>query len=311
MHWVLPEWAPHRAVWLAWPYREEEWTDLAAARSEIAGLIRAIAETETVELLVHPEVEAPDLPVDLVRIAYGDSWVRDTAPIFARDEEGELLLRFRFNGWGEKYLMGGDEDLAARLLPSTRSKGFDFVLEGGAIEVDGEGTLLSTTTCICNPNREPPADPEAALREAFGVERVVLLEGALRNDHTDGHVDTLARFVAPGRVLCMRGEASDPNGAMLAMIEAQLCEAGFEVVTVPSPGAVVGVDGELLAASYCNYYLANEQVLVPTYGVDADVPAVEAIATCFPDRRVRGLPARWIVEGGGAFHCITQQRPAR
>ncbi|MEM9067619.1 MAG: agmatine deiminase family protein [Myxococcota bacterium] len=292
---------------MAWPFREDEWANLTAAQEEFLTFVEAIAETERVRLLVHPSVDAPPAPanVDVLRVAYGDSWTRDTAPIFTT--AGEALV-FRFDGWGGKYRMEGDEDLARRIagLAECDPVEHEFIVEGGAVEWDGEGTLL-TTQCLRERNPGLALDP--LLKQAFGATRVVWLEGTLENDHTDGHIDTLARFVAPGRTLCMRGDASDPNRDALGEIETQLRDAGFEVQVLPSPGVVRGSDGALLPASYCNYYLANDQVLVPAYGVAADEEAARILRDTFPKRHVRTIPARFILEGGGALHCITQQQP--
>lgn len=309
----------HDACWLAAPYRDDEWADLPGAQREHEALVLAIAETERVELLTrrasaaelaHPNVRIHDLP-------YGDSWTRDTGPVFAI-EEGELVaLSFRFDGWGGKYLMDGDAGVSAAIAKaaSIRTESFDFVLEGGAVEFDGEGTLL-TTSCLSLPNRKPPADLRERVKSAFQVDHVIEIEGQLANDHTDGHIDTIARFVKPGEVVCMRGGPDDPNGAMLLAIEEQLLGAkdaagrSLMVHTIPSAGFLRGADGDLLAASYCNYYLANEQVIVPQYGVANDEAALAAIAALFPERSVCGLASRAIIEGGGSFHCITQQQPS-
>lgn len=309
----------HDACWLAAPYRDAEWADLAGAQREHEALVLAIAETERVELLTqkpsdaeraHPNVRVHDLP-------YGDSWTRDTGPVFAIDDGALIALSFRFDGWGDKYLMDGDALLSEGIAKAAGvpMKSFEFVLEGGAVEFDGEGTLL-TTSCLSLPNRKPPADLRARVKSAFDVNHVIEIEGQLANDHTDGHIDTIARFVKPGEVVCMRGGPDDPNGAMLLAIEEQLLTAKdaagrpLIVHTIPSAGLLRGADGELLAASYCNYYLANDQVIVPQYGVANDAAALFAIAALFPERRVRGLASRAIIEGGGSFHCITQQQPS-
>lgn len=309
----------HAACWLAAPYRDDEWADVAAAKKEHEALVLAIAETERVELITHqptlaevahPNVRIHDLP-------YGDSWTRDTGPIFALADDAPVALSFRFDGWGGKYLMDGDASLSDAIakVACIPTRAFDFVLEGGAVEFDGEGTLL-TTPCLSLPNRKPPADLRAQVKRAFDVDEVIEIEGQLANDHTDGHIDTIARFVKPGEVVCMRGGMDDPNGAMLLAIEEQLSGAvdakGRRLVvhTIPSPGLAVGADGDLLAASYCNYYLANDQVIVPQYGVPNDGAALSAIGTLFPERRALGLSSRAIIEGGGSFHCITQQQPS-
>ncbi|MBX3251157.1 MAG: agmatine deiminase family protein [Myxococcales bacterium] len=318
MVYVPAEWEPHAAVWMAWPYREDEWADLAGAQREIAALVAAIAETERVELLVDPSLGAsPDVPsgpnVRVRRVAYGDSWTRDSSCIFARETSGQVGLCFGFDGWGGKYLMTGDEDLSGRIAAEAGVPAIvrPLTLEGGAIEVDGAGALMTTRVCIeaRNPSIQVGEALDQALREAFGIERIIWLDASLRNDHTDGHIDTLVRFVRPGEVLAMDPAANDPNGAMLIDLQAQLHAEGLVVHRIPSPGAIYGRAGELLAASYTNYYLANDQVIVPTYGSRHDDDAVAAIAALFPGRRTRGLPAKNVLEGGGAFHCITQQQP--
>ncbi|MCA9676710.1 MAG: agmatine deiminase family protein, partial [Myxococcales bacterium] len=247
-------------------------------------------------------------------------WLRDTGPVFVV-RPGELAAsRFRFDGWGGKYLMDGDPEVAAYVTRTTGVPDFshDFVLEGGAIEVDGEGTVLTTRQCLLGGQRNPGADQaamDARLRGALGVEAVLWLDRGLANDHTDGHIDTLARFVAPGVVACMEPAAGDPNRDALDGIIADLRAARdargrrLEVVTVPSPGAVLDDDGALMPASYMNFYIANTTVVVPTYGAATDDAAVARIAPLFPGRRVVGVAARAVLVGGGAFHCCTQQQP--
>lgn len=333
------EWEPHAACWLAWPSHVELWEGgLEAARLEFVALCRAISDCdpvtgecrgETLEVLVPDEAARRDaevalrgLPVRLHEIAFGDVWLRDTAPIFLRGPDGELAtVRFGFNGWGGKYVLPHDaqvsEQIAARTgVPEFR---FSWVLEGGSVEVDGEGTCLTTRQCLLNPNRNPGMNEEMVergLHEALGVTTVLWLEDGLLNDHTDGHIDTLARFTAPGTVVCMQArEASDPNREVLDKIAGDL--ASFEdaqgrrlqVIRVPSPGLILDTNGQVMPASYVNFYIANCTVIVPIYGSPYDTEAVATIARCFPTRRTVGLSARTILEGGGAFHCITQQQP--
>jgi agmatine deiminase len=192
------------------------------------------------------------------------------------------------------------------------------VLEGGSVEVDGEGTLLTTRQCLLHPNRNPSLTQAAAegwLEEALGVQKVLWLAEGLMNDHTDGHVDTLARFVAPGVVVCMEASLDDPNAPVLEAIGRDLDRMTdaqgrkLTVVRVPSPGRILGRDGAIMPASYVNFYIGNRAVVVPTYLSPHDDDAVEAIARLFPTRLTVGIDARSILSGGGAFHCITQQQP--
>ena len=193
-----------------------------------------------------------------------------------------------------------------------------LVAEGGALETDGQGTLLTTRQCLLNPNRNPTlsqAEIETRLIQSCGYEKILWFEGALHQDHTDGHIDTLARFVMPGVVMVMQPQTSqDPNQDCLKSIFAQLTQMTdakgrlLQLVTIPSPGEVLGADGELVPATYLNFYIGNSTVVVPTYGSVYDDEAIAKIASCFPTRRTVGLSAKALITGGGAFHCVTQQQ---
>ena len=322
------EWKLHAAVWTAWPHDAAQWLEgLEAPQRALMAMVGAIVDGgrgELVELLVRDKADeaaarlllgASSEHVRFRHGRYGDVWLRDTGPIFVVRDDELSAARFAFDGWGGKYVMEGDTEVAARVMAWAGVQGtaFDLVLEGGAIEVDGEGVLLTTRPCLLHPVRNPTLDQaaiEARLRWALGVERVIWLGQGLLNDHTDGHIDTLARFIAPGVVACMEPAPNDPNRDALEAILADLLAAKLEVVTVPSPGGVEDAAGNLLPASYMNFYIANTVVAVPTYGVGPDYDAVEAISRMFPSRRVVGLPAKELVVGGGAFHCCTQQQPA-
>jgi agmatine deiminase len=336
--WQPAEWAPHEAVWVAWPSAADLWREqLAPAQEAFVAMCEAIADRdpetgdlrgERIELLVPDEARRQDavkrlgaLAPRVHAIAFGDIWLRDTAPIFVRSETEKRAACFDFNGWGGKYVLEGDDQVAREVaraaeLPRVRHH---WILEGGSVDVDGEGTLLTTRQCLLNPNRNPGLTEtllETRLSEALGAERVLWLGDGLLHDHTDGHVDTIARFVKPGVVVCMEpSDDADPNAKVLRTIlrdlEGMTDAAGrsLEVLTVPSPGRVVGGDGEIVPASYVNFYIANRAVVVPTYGSPHDDEAVRAIASMFPGRKTVGIDARAILSGGGAFHCITQQEP--
>jgi len=328
------EWDRHSRCWLAWPSHGHLWQEnLAPAQAEFAALCVAIAEDggETLSLLVQDDTAeaqaraalAPILEqVQFHRVPVGDIWLRDTAPIFVTTAEGaQAAACFRFNGWGGKYVLRHDDAVAGRVaaLSGVPRLAHEWILEGGSVEVDGEGTVLTTRQCLLNPNRNPGLDQaqiEASLREGLGTEKVLWLDEGLINDHTDGHIDTLARFTAPGVVVCMQAQDSaDPNAATLDRLAADLAAMTdargrrLRVVRIPSPGVLENEDGELMPASYVNFYIGNRTVVVPTYGTDQDAAAVAALAPLFPDRRVVGRSARAILSGGGAFHCITQQQP--
>jgi agmatine deiminase len=328
------EWDRHSSCWLAWPSHGHLWGEqLAPAQAEFAGLCLAIAEDggEALDLLVQDEAAEAEARVALApviaqvrfhRVPVGDIWLRDTAPIFVKNLSGALRSAcFRFNGWGGKYVLPDDDQVAGRVAALNHVPRFDhnWILEGGSVEVDGEGTVLTTRQCLLNPNRNPGMDQaaiEAALREGLGAEKVLWLEEGLINDHTDGHIDTLARFVAPGVVVCMAArEADDPNAATLDRIAADLAAMTdargrrLQVRCIPSPGLLRDEAGEPTPASYVNFYIGNRSVVVPTYGAPYDEEALAALAPLFPGRRVLGRSARAILSGGGAFHCITQQQP--
>ncbi len=334
------EWERHTAVWLAWPSHEDLWGDaLTPVREAFVAFATAIADVspgsgkprgERLEILV-PDAENETLAKAALgglgarfhRIPFGDIWLRDTAPVFLKGRNGETAsVSFAFNGWGGKYVLPHDDAVSARVateakLPSFR---FPWVLEGGSVEVDGEGTCLTTRQCLLNENRNPGmaiGAVEEGLRDALGCTTVLWLGDGLVNDHTDGHVDTLARFVAPGVAVCMRPSGSfDPNARALLAIDADLCSfwdahgRRLEVVNVPSPGLVTDGEGRTLPASYVNFYVANTAVIVPSYDVPNDEAARAGIGALFPGRRAVSVPARRLLEGGGAFHCISQQEPA-
>jgi len=293
------EWSLHDATWVAWPSHAELWQEnLQPARRAFARMVSAIAQGEAVEVLVPDDAQEQAaravLPTDGVRyhrIPFGDIWLRDTAPLFLLGPGGTgATVRFGFNGWGGKY-----------------------VLEGGAVDVDGEGSVLTTRQCLLNPNRNGVVDEktvESWLRDALGVDRVLWLGDGLLNDHTDGHVDTVVRFVRPGVVVAMEARGNDdPNRAALGALVREVDAHGLELVRIPSPGRVVDAEGRPMPASYVNFYVANSTVVVPTYGSPWDDEAVERIGALYPTRRTIGIDARAVLSGGGAFHCITQQQP--
>jgi len=324
---IPAEWRPHKAIWTGWPSAANLWGEnLEPARAEVAAMVRALHDGgagDRMRVLAHGrEAEASaklaiGQSAEIVQAAFGDIWFRDTGPIFAADG---VAHGFRFNGWGGKYILPHDEEIGARiaLLSGADYKRHDFILEGGAIEMDGEGALLTTRQCLLNPNRNPhwtEAGAERELKRALGVEKVLWLDEGLANDHTDGHIDNLARFIAPGRVVCQSAARDDPNFEVLEEIALGLGAMRdargrkLDVVRIPSPGAVADEDGDIVPASHMNFIIGNTTVVVPIYSGTGD-DAVNALAELFPGRNVVGLSANAILTGGGAFHCITQQEPA-
>ena len=314
-----PEWARHRAVWIGFPSHEDLWQDdLRPAREEVVAFARAVHADGKGEriLLVAADDDAGAAAREMAPFAqvlvqpFGDIWLRDTAAIVMPDG---TACDFAFNGWGGKYDLPGDDTIGQRLAAASgiTITSHDWVLEGGAIDGDGTGTVLTTEQCMLNSNRNPGlsrAQVEDRLASNLGFDRVVWLGEGLANDHTDGHVDNLARFVGEGRVALPVAAENDPNWLTYQHAADRIRAAGLEVVPVPSPGRVLR-DEEIVPASYMNFYIGNAAVVVPLYGAPADEAAVAAFRSIFPDRHVTGLRADHILTGGGSFHCISQQIP--
>jgi len=314
------EWAPHAAVWIGFPSHPELWEDdLEPAREEVAAFARAVHADGRGErvILVAADAEAGEAATALVPFAevviepFGDIWLRDTAPIMV---SATVARDFDFNGWGGKYDLPGDDTIGLRLGRSIGAQvgTCPWVLEGGAIDGDGAGTVVTTEQCLLNPNRNPAlskAQIEERLRDDLGFGHVVWLGEGLLNDHTDGHVDNLARFVGPNRVAIPEATDNDPNWQVYQHAVRDARAGGLEVVTIPSPGRVLR-DDDVVPASYMNFYVGNAAVVVPLYGAENDAAAVAAIGALFPDREAVGLRADHILTGGGSFHCISQQVPA-
>jgi agmatine deiminase len=319
----LPEWSGHAAMWIGFPSDPELWVeDLSPAQAEVAALATALHAGGKGEeiVLVAADGEAAAEARRLAPFAtileekFGDIWLRDTGPIVLGSGRNRRAQGFGFNGWGGKYDLEGDDSIGERLaasasLPYAKA---DWILEGGAIEGDGSGTFLTTEQCLLNPNRNPGLDRagiEERLARDLGASKVVWLGEGLANDHTDGHVDNLARFVAPGRVLLPTPAKDDPNAAIYADAAKRVKAAGLDLVNLPSPGRIES-DGELIPASYMNFLIGNAAVVVPLYGAENDRAAVTVLQAIFPDHLVTGLRADHILTGGGSFHCISQQIPA-
>ena len=315
-----PEWQPQQWLWIGFPHDADEWPGvLARAQEQIAAFANAVAESgQEVRLLVRDaasEARARSLvssAVTLEHRIYGDVWLRDTGPLVMSDGTAR---RFGFNGWGGKYLMPGDETIGAELA---RDAGLavitsDWVLEGGAIDGDGTGLVVTTEQCLLNPNRNPHllrADIEARLARDLGFNRVLWLGEGLAGDHTDGHVDNLARFVAPGRLaIPVATGTDDPNAAIYTDAARRARMFGVEVIEVPSPGRVEW-DGVVQPASYMNFVITTNLVIVPVFGSPHDDAGVAAIAALFPERDTIGLMADAVLAGGGGFHCASQQMPS-
>jgi agmatine/peptidylarginine deiminase len=334
-----PEWAHQSAVLLAWPYAEGDFNPwladveqtyllIAAAISQRQKLIVA-CYNETLCRHVEQSLSEHGILTDniaLIVLPYNDVWVRDTAPITVDSPDASRFLNFRFNAWGGKYEHADDAALATRLhasgiLGHHPIQHIDFVLEGGSLETDGAGTLLTTTRCLLNPNRNPELDQaqiEQKLKAYLGLNRILWLRhGYAEGDDTDAHIDTLARFAPKDTILytaCDR--SSDPLYTELKSMETELQalrttdNRPYHLVALPIPGIITSEDGERLPATYANFLIINGAVLVPTYDDDAtDKRALERIAHCFPDRETIAIPATPLIRQYGSIHCMTMQFP--
>ena len=317
------EWTEQEWIWIGFPHRADLWEEFTVpAQEQIAAFANTVAETgQRVRLVVHDaanEMRARELvsgAVELERHPYGDIWLRDTGPLVVFDDTGRRIAqRFRFNGWGGKYDdMEGDQEVGESMAQSAGLPvdKMDWILEGGAIDTDGTGLVVTTEQCLLNPNRNPDlskSDIAARLRDQLGFDRALWLGDGLLGDHTDGHVDNLARFVAPGTLAIPVPSGDDPNAAVYADARARALDFGLTVHDVPSPGRLDEA-GIVEPASYMNFAVCNQVVVVPTYGSYHDDEAVAAIGALFPGRAAVGVPSDAVLSGGGSFHCSSQHAP--
>jgi len=335
------EWEPHEATWLAWPKNGETWPGLLpAVEAAYVEMVRALLPGERVRILVddgpaedlaRQRLEAGGLAgepgVELFQIPTDDAWIRDYGPLFVFDEakRERVVLAPRFNAWGGKYPPWDRDDAVARAVAARlglRCVESDLVLEAGSIEGDGRGSVLTTESCLLNPNRGADGrarrrgDLEGSLGELLGARRVLWLGDGIEGDDTDGHVDDLTRFVSPGAIVtAVESDPADVNHLPLAenlrRLRALRDPAGhrYEIAELPMPPAIHH-DGARLPASYANFYIANAAVLMPAFGAPADARAASVLGELLPGREIVPIPARELVVGLGAVHCLTQQEPA-
>ena len=331
-----PEWAEQSAVLLAWPYAQSDFSPwLAEVEASYLEIATAIAKRqrliiacrdETLRERVAERLKPHLAKISLVVIPYEDVWVRDTAPLTVESEQSAILLDFKFNGWGNKYEHANDAALAKNLhqtgiLGKTPLEAHDFVLEGGSLETDGAGTLLTTARCLLNPNRNPAfnqAQIEEKLKSSFGIERVLWLHhGHAEGDDTDAHVDTLARFCSPDTIAYTAcDDPQDPVFAGLAAMEDELkalrTASGepYTLVPLPVPRPIVSETGDRLPATYANFLIINGAVLIPVYADDdTDATAFIRLGRCFPNRDLISIPATPLIRQYGSIHCMTMQFP--
>jgi agmatine deiminase len=344
------EWEPHTGCWMLWPERSDNWRGGAKpAQHAFTAVAAAIVATEPVSVCVSPEqylIARAMLPpaVRLVEMTSNDSWIRDCGPTFVVNDQGEMRgIDWKFNAWGGLedglYFPWDQDDLVGeKVIELERAARYapEFILEGGSIDVDGEGSLIVTEECLLNHDRNPDLNREeieANLRDYLGCETIIWLENGVYRDETDGHTDNFCRFVAPGEViLTWTDDAADPqfaiSSAALQRLEAATDARGRKLTIhklhQPTPilitaAEAAGVDhvegtlprspGDRLAASYVNFYIGNGVIVMPAFGDPMDGPAQACLAKLFPTRRIVALPGREILLGGGNVHCITQQQP--
>ncbi|APG63731.1 agmatine deiminase [Sphingorhabdus lutea] len=318
------EWAMHQAVWIGFPWNSAEWpTDMDKAQQQIAAFANAVHCGGAGEhvILVAGDQSSYDRAISLVDDGVevclekiGDIWLRDTAAIITGSGANRRAKNFDFNGWGGSYLMDGDQEIGdtlalAQKFPIDKC---NWILEGGAIDVDGSGWAVTTMDCLLNPNRNPAlsqADIAQKLNEDLGINNIIWLGDGLRNDHTDGHVDNLARFIRAGHLLLPQSSPDDPNFYIYEAAFAEASKHDVQISRICSPGAYL-VDGEAIPASYMNFYIGNKVVVMPAYGTKYDDEAAKTLGMHFPNHKIAALPATAVILGGGSFHCASQQIPA-
>ncbi|MGC3871968.1 agmatine deiminase family protein [Halomonas sp. GXIMD04776] len=335
---LLPEWHPQDAVQLTWPSLESDWAPLlerieatleamVVAITHYQRVLISVPDQATHERLIRTfrQLGVPDDRLILIEAPADDTWARDHGPIAIQRDGKIVLLDYEFTGWGGKFPATRDNALTGRLHEAGVFKApvepRDLVLEGGAIDTDGQGTLLTTEACLLNPNRNPHFNRqaiEARLREDFGVERILwLTQGHLEGDDTDSHIDTLARFCDPGTLAYVRcDDRDDPHYPALAAMEEELNTlrqadgSPYRLIPLPWPRPCFDPDdGHRLPATYANFLILNGAVLVPIYGDAADIQALDALATAFPERDILPIDCRSVIRQHGSLHCLTMQLP--
>lgn len=332
-----PEWALQSAVLIAWPQAGGDFGRwLAKVESNYRDMAREISQRQTLIVACGDEAHRTHIEhllqghADLtrtvfVKLPYDDCWVRDTAPITVLRDGAPLLLDFRFNAWGGKYDCTNDAQLAQHLIQAgifgtTAQEQVPMVLEGGSIEVDGRGSLLTTKRCLLNVNRNPSMirdDIERKLMKSFGVERILWLDfGHLEGDDTDAHIDTLARFCPDDTIAYTAcDDPDDSHYVMLDLMRQELARfttaegKPYRLVPLPMPQPIHDEDGKRLPAGYANFLIINDAVLAPVYDDPADAVALERLAACFPGRAIVPIDCRPLIHQYGSLHCATMQFP--
>lgn len=330
------EWEKQSAILIAWPHQTGDFIDvLESVEKTYVVIAKTITRFEPLIIVCHDDnhqqrikkLIGGDENIYFIQAAINDTWVRDTVFLTVENNGAWEFKNFRFNGWGNKYLYHEDDALNHKLLPHSPFLGanhqdIDFVLEGGSLESDGRGTLLTTRQCLLNPNRNPnysQLEIEGLLAEHFGATRILWLDQeSLDGDDTDAHIDTLARFCSDTHIAYTSCESADDHHYLgLKDMEMQLQALRkadgerYQLIPLPLPKPIYSAKGERLPANYANFLIINNAVLVPTYDDPMDHLALERIAGGFPDRQVIAVPSRPLVEQYGSLHCMTMQFPEK
>jgi agmatine deiminase len=327
------EWSEHQCTFISWPVLDsmcypEDYEDVCRGYAQI---IEAIAEFEPVTVVVNPDDETAaryvkNAQVTQLRAAHNDAWLRDNGPTFVVNDQGERAgINWHFNAWGGKYSpWDWDDALAPKILEYMGLKCFEapLVMEGGSIHVDGQGTLITTEECLLNPNRNPKLNRqeiEDCLRKFLGIQKVIWLKRGLSGDETDGHVDNIACFAAPGKILLQacddpRDENCEITRENLQILKESTDARGrkLEIITIPQPPMMTYNDRRL-TLSYLNFYFVNGGIILPVFGGEAEATdrlTVKVLSMIFPERRIRTVNGMAIIREGGNVHCMTQQMPA-
>jgi agmatine deiminase len=323
---IPAEWEAQKEIWTALPWDQEKWpVPIDAVRAEIVAMVQQLSQTTKVKLMVHndetynyaKDALLPHENIYFVKKPYGDIRLRDTGAIFGLKGRFLHAVSFGHNGWGGKYYYPHDTEVNQIMTDQTKAKASRsaMILEGGSLEFNGKGTVLTTKQCLLNDNRNPYLSKKSihkTLINSLGIHRMLWLDQGLLNDSTEGHIDNIARFAPDGRVICMAPTDgyNDPNFDVLIATQDRLTELKQDFVTIPSAGEVLDENGKIMPASHMNYIISNGQVIVPVYNEYGDA-AVDALSKIFNNHSVVGLPAKNILAGGGSFHSITQHVPMK
>jgi agmatine deiminase len=346
-YYLPPEWVPQHAILLGWPIASTDWSKQMPAVEKVYLQLMALITPYQQVLLIAPldqhdyvrqrlqEANLPLARISIINAPYNDTWMRDTGPITVWNEHNQpVFIDFEFNGWGEKHPFAEDNLMTRHLIQDAQFKNLyqldhaqslkpGFILEGGSIEVNGAGLLLTSKQCLLNPNRanshrsaRTQSEMTELLKQTLGVQEVLWIsQGHVEGDDTDSHIDTLARFSAEKQV-CYQScdEPTYPGFAGLKALEQELQAImkprDIELIALPWPDACYSPEGPRMAATYVNFLIMNQQVIVPQYDVPQDAQAIATLQKCFPDRKVVGINCRPLIRQGGSLHCITMQLPA-